>query len=76
MGAFKRLPVGRTCGTSSRACNKRTPRRSPVRLWNESQLCMPLRKKFADALQTSGNRFATYGPGPCSNNRSSVLAYS
>ena len=28
-----------------------------VRLWSESQLCMPLRKRFADYHPMNGNEF-------------------
>jgi len=48
-------------------CNKRTHRSSPARLWNESQLCMSLRRRFAGVHRTNGNRFAQHGRGRCSS---------
>jgi transposase len=64
---FRKRRAGRTCGASSATCNKRTHRPSPARLWNESQLCMPLRKRSAADHRTSGNRCAQPGRGLCSS---------
>ena len=58
MAAFRKSPAGRTCGASSTTCNRRTLRRLPARLWNESRHCMPSRKRSAAGHRTSGNRFA------------------
>ena len=65
MAASRKSPVGRTSGASSTTCRKHTHRLLPVRLWNESQPCTPLRKRSAVGHQTSGNRFACYGRGLC-----------
>ena len=67
MAGYRKSPVGRTCGASSTTCSKLTPRRSPVRRWSESQLCMRSRARFADGLPTSDNKFAKLGHDPYSS---------
>lgn len=63
-GRIQEVACGRTFGASSTTCSKRMHRPSPARLWNESQLCMPLRRRFADDRPSNGNGFVQNGRDP------------
>src|ERR1700675_4345147 len=67
MAAFRKSLVGRMFGASFMTCKKRMRRPSRAKLWNESQLCMPLRKRSAAGHRMSGARFAQPARGLCSN---------